>query len=777
LNTRAIQAVRTPCDPVKFQRLGWRHLSFKSDGVFLRMILPSGRAIAYPFPQLQTDARNKPVVVFMDNAAGKWTECRFGQGAYGGLWMENAVQATARDLFAAAMSRLEAAGYEIVLHVHDEIVAEVPEEFGSTDEFLRILTTPPEWATDLPIAAKVRQGPRFCKSKVKPTEPPPFDPDPEPIHAREEPDPEPEPEPEEPAVEEPKTNNTLQQLAEERRHEHRRHSSDGHVHGDEGLKQGRTIGQWIYQDPPDRPNYLRVDKHITRDGERKFYQHHWNGTSWIQGVKGTYAERKIPYRLPELKAALQTNPDVEVQICEGEKDCNTMARLGFVSTTNPGGALSWTDDLTAWLRVLGVRRSVIHEDNDGKGRLRTAKLISALSGFIKLRVVRYPDVPEGQDVSYWLDEQGHTEEELRQRIKAAEPATPPLPFINMSRWDQEQAPPREWIVHDRIPRYHATLFSGEGAAGKSTIQLQLSFAIVFGREWLATIPDPGPVIFFDAEDDPDEMHRRGDAILEHYGATWSDAIKGGLHLMSFAGQDAVLAAVNRTGRIEPTAIYKRLLEAAGDIKPRMIGIASAANVFAGNENDRSQVQQFIGLLTRLGMLSRGGVQLISHPSLTGINTDTGLSGNTQWHNAVRARFWLKGVKPIDGEQPDSDLREIVFKKNNYGPITDSIVLRWQDGLFLPVAGVASLDQAAREETAREVFLALLKRFCAQNRNVSHKPSVSYAPALFAREEEARSAGLGSKNLEAAMRQLFKDGRIWNEPYGKPSRPSYRISAK
>jgi DNA polymerase len=118
LNTRAILAVRTPCEPVKFQRPGWRHLSFKSDGVFLRIVLPSGRAIAYPFPQLQTDAHKKPVVVFMDNALGKWAECRFGQGAYGGLWMENAVQATARDLFAAAMPRLEAAGYEIVLHIH-----------------------------------------------------------------------------------------------------------------------------------------------------------------------------------------------------------------------------------------------------------------------------------------------------------------------------------------------------------------------------------------------------------------------------------------------------------------------------------------------------------------------------------------------------------------------------------------------------------------------------------------------------------------------------------
>jgi len=284
-------------------------------------------------------------------------------------------------------------------------------------------------------------------------------------------------------------------------------------------------------------------------------------------------------------------------------------------------------------------------------------------------------------------------------------------------------PAQRRIVHERIPRGHATLFSGEGSAGKSTIQLQLSFAIVLGREWLATVRRPGPAIFIDAEDDEEELHRRGDAVLSCYGTTWSAATKAGRHLMSFAGQDAVLAAVNRTGRIEPTPIYERLLEAASDIKPRMISIASAANVFAGNENDRSQVQQFISLLTRMAIVAGGAVQLISYPSLTGINTDTGLSGNTQWHNAVRARSYLRGVKPEAGKQPDSDLREIVFKKNNYGPITDSIVLRWEDGLFLPVCGVASLDQAAQESKADEIFLDLLRR-----------PSSNCALALFAKEE-------------------------------------------
>ena len=122
------------------------------------MRLPSGREIAYPFPCLRINDRGQWVVVFMDNFKGQWVECRHGQGGYGGTWIENAVQAVARDLFAAAMLRLEAAGYPIVLHVHDEICAEVPKGFGSAEEFLQILTTPPSWADGLPIAAKVRGG-------------------------------------------------------------------------------------------------------------------------------------------------------------------------------------------------------------------------------------------------------------------------------------------------------------------------------------------------------------------------------------------------------------------------------------------------------------------------------------------------------------------------------------------------------------------------------------------------------------------------------------------
>jgi RecA-family ATPase len=200
-------------------------------------------------------------------------------------------------------------------------------------------------------------------------------------------------------------------------------------------------------------------------------------------------------------------------------------------------------------------------------------------------------------------------------------------------------------------------------------------------------------------------------------------------------------------------------------------------VFAGNEIDRTQVQQFVSLLARLAIVANGSVSLISHPSVSGIVSDSGISGNTQWHNSVRARSYMKGVKPEDGEEPDNDLRELFFKKNNYGPLAETILLKYQSGLFLPVAAPGSLDRATQEARADEIFLTLLDRFTRANRNVSDKASRTYAPSVFAKEAEAKSAGLNSKALEAAMRRLFAAGTIWNEDVGKPSRPQYRIARK
>jgi len=138
-------------------------IAFRSNGAFLQLKLPSGRKISYPQPRIRAKDARHQYVIFSDNAEGQFKDCRYGAGAYGGLWVENIVSGIARDLLVEAMFRVEAAGYRIVLHVHDETVCEVPENFGSTEEFVRLMTRKPAWALDLPIAAEAWSGPRYRK--------------------------------------------------------------------------------------------------------------------------------------------------------------------------------------------------------------------------------------------------------------------------------------------------------------------------------------------------------------------------------------------------------------------------------------------------------------------------------------------------------------------------------------------------------------------------------------------------------------------------------------
>jgi RecA-family ATPase len=350
-----------------------------------------------------------------------------------------------------------------------------------------------------------------------------------------------------------------------------------------------------------------------------------------------------------------------------------------------------------------------------------------------------------------------------------------LSFIDMSSWDDGPPPERPWGVRDRIPLRQPTLFSGEGAIGKSLVELHLCVAHVLGRDWLGSLPEIGPAIYFGAEDEQDELRRRLTPIADHYHATFAEMISGGLHLISLAGQDALLAVPDRHGKMLPTPLFNQLFEQACDIKPVHIGIDTSADVFGGNENDRTQVRQFVGLLRKLTIAANTSLALLAHPSLTGINTGTGLSGSTGWHNSVRARMYLTSPTTEEGEQPDSDLRELRFKKNNYGPVSDSIVLRYKNGLFLPEHSISGLDKLAREAKADEIFLNLLKRLTKEGRNVGDKRnSPNYAPAMFVKEPEAKGIKMRKSDFEAAMLRLFKDNKICAEPYGRIDRGSTRI---
>lgn len=351
---------------------------------------------------------------------------------------------------------------------------------------------------------------------------------------------------------------------------------------------------------------------------------------------------------------------------------------------------------------------------------------------------------------------------------------PPVQWIAIPDWDEVPPPAQEWTVKERIPRRQVTLFTGEGGTGKSTIGLHLCCAHVLGRDCLTELPEFGPAFFIDAEDELSVVGRRLDFIRRHYDASFAELDAGGLHILSLAGKDALLA-VDKRGLVTPTPLFDGLIAQASEIKPQTIVIASSANVFAGDEINRSQVTQFVNLLTRLAIAANGSVILIAHPSQTGIANDTGISGSTSWHNAVRARMFLKSAKANGAEPADPGLKLLEWRKNQYGPPAAAVALRWRDGMFLVDGGPSIFDKAVAEAKGAHVFEDLLRRFNRDGAAVSSNPFArNYAPKAFADEPEAKIAKLSKLDLNAAMRLLFDHGKLKNLTYGKASKAWTRI---
>ena len=139
----------------------------------LHILLPSGRCLIYPKSRFtyispgnrsivnQGEEGDPKGVVFMDNASGAWRPTRM----YGGLATENIVQAIARDLLAEAMLRIDAAGYKIITHVHDECVIEVPIKDAERIKpiFTELMMQSPSWAEGLPIVVNSWVNRRYTK--------------------------------------------------------------------------------------------------------------------------------------------------------------------------------------------------------------------------------------------------------------------------------------------------------------------------------------------------------------------------------------------------------------------------------------------------------------------------------------------------------------------------------------------------------------------------------------------------------------------------------------
>ena len=135
-------------------------IGFQFSANTLWIVLPSGRRLAYIKPRLQPNRFGRMAITYEGQGqSGKWVRME----TYSGKLTENITQATARDLLADAMRRMEQTGLDIVGHVHDEVILEVPKGSVTVEEVVGLMSRSPVWAEGLPLAAAGYSGDYYFK--------------------------------------------------------------------------------------------------------------------------------------------------------------------------------------------------------------------------------------------------------------------------------------------------------------------------------------------------------------------------------------------------------------------------------------------------------------------------------------------------------------------------------------------------------------------------------------------------------------------------------------
>jgi RecA-family ATPase len=352
---------------------------------------------------------------------------------------------------------------------------------------------------------------------------------------------------------------------------------------------------------------------------------------------------------------------------------------------------------------------------------------------------------------------------------------PPLETFVASTLADRPVPQRLWHVQDMIPANTVTLFGGDGATGKSLLAQQLAVATATGSSWIGIPVDQGPCLFLTAEDDRDELHRRLNDIAQESGESIDRMTD--LHMLSLAGKDALLAVPEgKTNILRPTPIFRGLELAIQRIRPRLVILDTLADLFGGEENQRSQARQFIGMLRGVALKHECSVLMLAHPSLSGMASGSGTSGSTGWNNSVRSRLYLERVKDEAGSESDPDARQLKVMKANYSRTGNEIKLRWNQGMFVATsngsAGQAGISVAAAQDRANKIFIELLAAYESEGRNVA-ATGPTFAPTIFARD--ARSHGVSRRGLTDAMNRLFASQRIEIIEEGPPSHRRKRLA--
>lgn len=237
---------------------------------------------------------------------------------------------------------------------------------------------------------------------------------------------------------------------------------------------------------------------VVRKPGKRFLQRRPNGPDWVWQTSGV---RRVLYRLPRLIAA---DPAKPVFIVEGEKDVETLERLGYVATTNPGGAGKWSFVADEARKILKGRTVVVLGDADSVGRAHARTVGQELSGDAKS--VRVLELPK-HDVTEFVEAGGSFDTWLKSQLDA--PATVDGFTVKYAHDLAAPLPPVEWLCDGyALPRACYALIAGESYSGKSLWITDLALAIAAGRDAVGLFrASQGKVLWLDYDGQGERITR------------------------------------------------------------------------------------------------------------------------------------------------------------------------------------------------------------------------------------------------------------------------------
>jgi RecA-family ATPase len=330
--------------------------------------------------------------------------------------------------------------------------------------------------------------------------------------------------------------------------------------------------------------------------------------------------------------------------------------------------------------------------------------------------------------------------------------------------EHKQPEPTEWRFDGWLPEGTVTLLSANGGVGKSNLSLQLGVAMAFGSPLFDIATKPSKVLILSGEDEARTVHFRVANICQDLGLSMSE-LRDRLVVYDLTQADCVLWKDGGT-----TERMQWLADVTVATKANVVMIDNASDVFASNENDRTEVRGFMRALNLIANVTRAAVLLLAHVDKAsvrggaGLDSNTTFSGSTAWNNSARSRWAM--VR-------DADTVVLRHEKCNLGPLQEEMRIEFDPGakVFKRFGTSPGLKAAAKlvRNTQRAAILRLVNDAANAGANLSTNLNANNNAYVSLREAPGFPNQINRKDFFGLLRELEYEGLIEQQTYTKANR--------